>query len=320
MSKGAENKVRSSPKNESREAEAREIEEKASARTEDEDDLDETDPHDEPEAEDESDSDDDVAPPKRETRAEPLRFSATTLVAVAVLVGAGAFAAGRSTSGSASTPSALAESPPKSPMDPSGGQAGGQGGGGGGGGGGGTRPGETLPPGHPQVADPPSGGGMAAMPGMPGTPRTGDVAPAAIDWKVPARWKLVPNASPMRIATYSVPRAGGDSKDAEITVTQAGGSVEDNAKRWIGQFGAEGAKSAKRSTRKVKGIDIAIVEVEGPFAGGMGSDGQEAAWAMLGAIVQTEGMPHFFKLTGPVKSVKAARAEFDELLGSVTLK
>ena len=41
---------------------------------------------------------------------------------------------------------------------------------------------------------------------------------------------------------------------------------------------------------------------------------------MLDAIVQTEGMRHFFKLTGPVKSVKAARAELDELLGSITLK
>ena len=59
----------------------------------------------------------------------------------------------------------------------------------------------------------------------------GEVAPAAIDRKVPARWKLVPNASPMRIGTCSVPRAAGDSKDAEITVTQAGGSMKDNAKR-----------------------------------------------------------------------------------------
>ena len=29
----------------------------------------------------------------------------------------------------------------------------------------------------------------------------------------------------------------------------------------------------QRSTQTVKGIDIAIVEVEGPFAGGMGTDG-----------------------------------------------
>jgi hypothetical protein len=41
---------------------------------------------------------------------------------------------------------------------------------------------------------------------------------------------------------------------------------------------------------------------------------------MLGAIVETQGMPHFVKMTGPVKSVKAARAELDELLASITPK
>lgn len=239
--------------------------------------------------------------------AEPMRFSLTTLLAVAMLVGAGSFAAGRSLVPAAPAPSPIAEAPPAQ------------------GGGGLMGPAmqgdlgatEALPPGHP-----PTGGAMppGQMGGvMPGA--VGDVAPSALTWKAPPRWQQVPNASTMRLATFRIPHAPGDAEDPELSVTQAGGSVEANAQRWIGQFGAEGAKTAKQSTRTVGTLTIAIVEVEGTFAGGMGkADREEERWAMLGAIVQTPGMPHFFKVTGPVKSVKAARAEFDAFVGSVAIK
>lgn len=178
-------------------------------------------------------------------------------------------------------------------------------------------PGEALPPGHPPTGEAPPG--MGAMGAMPGTGN--DVAPAALAWKAPEKWQLVPNPSTMRLATYRIPHAPGDAEDPEATITQAGGTVEANTQRWIGQFGPEGAKTAKRSNRTVHGLEVAIVEVEGKFANGMGKDSREEAdWAMLGAIVQTAGMPHFIKLTGPVKSVKAARADFDSLVGSVSPK
>lgn len=252
------------------------------------------------------------APRKEPVReAEPLRFSATTVAAVAILVAAGAFAAGRSMTPSASESPTAAEKPAQGgagPMAPSLGGGGGMGGG----------PNEALPPGHPPTGDLPPNAGSGAGLGLPGA---GAVEPAALAWKAPARWQLVPNASTMRLATYRIPHAPGDSEDPELTITQAGGTVEANMQRWMGQFGAEGAKTAKRSNRTVKPFEIALVEVEGKFASGMGKEGREEdQWAMLGAIVQTPGMPHFFKLTGPAKSVKAAKAEFDSLVGSVTPK
>ncbi|HRG97063.1 MAG TPA: hypothetical protein PLR99_12495 [Polyangiaceae bacterium] len=257
-------------------------------------------------------------PPERERAAapaaEPVRFSLTTLLAVAMLVGAGSFAAGRSFAPAAPLPP-IAESPPQQPPMGGGGLMGPSGPGGGPGMGG--MGSEGLPPGHPPMGaagDP--AGLMGAPPGA-----VGEVQPSAISWTAPPRWQQVPNASTMRLATYRVPHAPGDAEDPELTITQAGGSVEANAQRWIGQFGPEGAKTAKQSTRTVGTLSVAIVEVEGKFVSGMGREGrEEERWAMLGAIVQTAGMPHFFKLTGPVKSVKAARAEFDALIGSVALK
>lgn len=122
----------------------------------------------------------------------------------------------------------------------------------------------------------------------------------------------------MRLATYRVPRADGDKDDAELSVTQAGGSVDANVERWIGQFDAEGQKTAKRTTRKVGSLDVTIVEVQGTYSGGMGkAPAAGEKWALLGAIVGTPGMPHFFKLTGPAKTVLAARGELDALVSSV---
>jgi hypothetical protein len=184
---------------------------------------------------------------------------------------------------------------------------------------------EPLPPGHPKTgaADP-----MNAQPLPAGHPPVdpmdpaaaqlapSNAAPSSLEYKAPARWVLVPNASTMRLATYRVPRAPGDTEDAELSITQAGGSIEANADRWVGQFDAAGQKTAKRGTRNVGTLAITTVEVQGKFEGGMGRDAG-TGFALLGAIVATPGMPHFFKMTGPAKTVLAARAEFDAMMGTL---
>jgi hypothetical protein len=115
-----------------------------------------------------------------------------------------------------------------------------------------------------------------------------------------------------------VPRANGDGADADVSVSQAGGAVSANVDRWIGQFDSEAQKHAKQSKKKVAGYDVTIVEVEGTYSGMSG--GGEKGYGLLGAIVATPGMPHFFKITGPAKTVQSARAELDTLLSSLTTK
>lgn len=209
-----------------------------------------------------------------------------------VLVGAVGFALGRGTS---PTPT-IASSPDPRPdpgdphgSDPHGGM------------------GSDLPPGHPNVENP-----------LP--ENNGDLPPVgskAIAWTAPARWKSVPNPSAMRLATFKIPHAAGDAEDPELSITQVGGSVDSNIERWIGQFDAAGQKSAKRTTKKVKDWKVTFVEIEGSFSGGMGGGGPQTGFALLGAIVETSGMPHFFKMTGPAKSVKAARAELEGMIDTI---
>ncbi len=198
-----------------------------------------------------------------------------------------------------------------------------------------TVDGTGLPPGHPPlpVGHPPIGGaghppvgaghppvgGGNAMGGAPGGAMPAERPEASITWTVPARWQQVPHLSTMRIATYRMPHAPGDAEDPEVSVTRAGGDTEANIARWIGQFDETGRKSAKRTERTVAGFRVAIVEVHGSYQG-MSSPEPEPGFAMIGAIVETPGMPHFFKLTGPSKSVDAARAELDALISSVRAK
>jgi hypothetical protein len=141
--------------------------------------------------------------------------------------------------------------------------------------------------------------------------------PNEIAWDAPAAWKKSDEPRPMRKATYRIPHAPGDTDDGDLSVTQVGGTVEQNIKRWSEQF--EKKSQTKRSERVVGGLKVTIIELEGDYLGmaspGGGADGKPA-WALLGAIVETK-VPTFFKLTGPKKTIAAARGDFDRFVDSI---
>jgi hypothetical protein len=235
-----------------------------------------------------------------------VRISVPTLILVLAVIGGGAFAAGRALptapelavgTGASVQPPPVEESeqetlpPGHPPIDEA------------------DEP--TMPPGHPPVADP---NFRAAAAGAGGV----DSEDGAFEWSVPARWEVLPNASSMRLATYRVPRAPGDVVDAELSIARAGGLVDANVERWIGQF-EPAARQARRTMRTVGLAPITMVEVQGTYSGGMGKDtSPHSGWALIGAIASTPGTPYFFKLTGPEKTVRAARGEFDLLVGSLS--
>jgi hypothetical protein len=122
----------------------------------------------------------------------------------------------------------------------------------------------------------------------------------------------------MRKATYKIPKVEDDAEDAELSVSQAGGGVDANIKRWSSQF--DGSPEMKVSHRDVGSLSVTVVEGHGTFNGGGMPGGPAAApkrgWALLAAIVESAEPPYFFKLTGPDKTVKAARADFDAFVAS----
>jgi hypothetical protein len=172
-------------------------------------------------------------------------------------------------------------------------------------------PGGALPPNHPPL------GATHAF--GHGTPEPANEA-ATIAWTPPPGWQAVPNASPMRIATYRIPRAPGDKEDGELTVTRAGGTTEANLQRWVGQF--DGSSTQARVERTVQGLPVTVLLVRGTYLGGgmmqSAPSSPQPSWGLLGSIVETPGSPYFFKMLGPVATVGAARPAFDAMIAGVT--
>jgi hypothetical protein len=150
-----------------------------------------------------------------------------------------------------------------------------------------------------------------------------------LTWKAPAAWKKQPDR-PMRAATYAIPASRGDVEGAELGIFYfgpgQGGAVDANLQRWVGQFeqpdGTPSSQRAKTTRETVRGMEVTRVEVAGTYlaAGGpmMGADQpKKPGYRLLGAIVQGPEGAVFFKLTGPDRTVAAARADFQKLLSSV---
>jgi hypothetical protein len=178
----------------------------------------------------------------------------------------------------------------------------------------GQMPSGEMPPGHESMM----GGATIDTPPSSGSPNSA----AGLTWSVPRSWSLAPER-PMRVATYLVKPAGGDAEGGECGVfyfgSGQGGDVESNIQRWVAQF--QNPSTPERSTRKVNGLEVAIVKVHGEFTAPSGpmmqSTGTRPDYALLGAIVGGPQGSVFFKLTGPRKTIESARGDFEGLVGSM---
>ena len=170
-----------------------------------------------------------------------------------------------------------------------------------------------------------SPGGAAGARVTSGSPGSAQGAAGGIHWSAPSRWTEQP-ARPMRIATYTVPPAPGDSEAAECAVYYfgkgQGGGVDDNVTRWAAQF--EGSPKAERSAKEVNGLKVNLVQVAGAYLapGGpaMQSQGRKENYRLHGAIVEAPEGAVFFKCTGPARTVAAAHTEFESLVASLAKK
>jgi len=127
----------------------------------------------------------------------------------------------------------------------------------------------------------------------------------------------------MRAATYTVPATAGDSEGAECAVfyfgSGQGGGVQANIDRWLGQFQEKPATAPAGKKQTIGGIPVITIEHGGTYMAGapMQPKTPKAGYLMVGSIAEAPEGNVFFKLTGPAKTVKAARAQFDKMLGSI---
>ena len=144
------------------------------------------------------------------------------------------------------------------------------------------------------------GDASAAAPENDGTL---DVGP--LHWTVPKYWvRKAPGM--MLLAEYAVPKADGDKQDARLTVSQFGGSVEENINRWKGQF--KKLDKEKEEPIDVGGVKATLVDLSGTFAdsrGPMAPAVTRPDYRMLAAVVEVPNQPGltFIKCYGPAKTM-----------------
>lgn len=159
--------------------------------------------------------------------------------------------------------------------------------------------------------------------------RTFTIGEGKLAFTAPAGWTKKDPASRIVEAEFAIPPSKGDETPGRLTAMGAGGSVESNIDRWVGQFVGEGGAAAKPKIDKltVGGQEVQIVDLAGtykdtpggPIAGG--KTVMRENYRMLGAIIQTKDAGNYFlKLYGPKATIGEAESKFHELVKSLKVK
>jgi hypothetical protein len=141
----------------------------------------------------------------------------------------------------------------------------------------------------------------------------------------PETWVRKPPQSRITSDEFAAPAAEGDKADGRFTVTAAGGSVDDNINRWIGQFkqpdGSPTKDQAKVSKQQVAGQTVHLIDISGtyddrpPFAPGGGV--QREKYRMLAAVIETKEGNFFLKFYGPRLTISENEKPFHEMVQSL---
>ena len=155
-------------------------------------------------------------------------------------------------------------------------------------------------------------------------PQTVDAG--GLTFQAPAAWKSTPPESSMRRAQLEIKPVKGDDDPAQFVVfgfPGGAGSVDDNVARWQKLFRDKDGNPPKAATKTVKGknVEATRVELSGHYFPsnfpGQKKEPDHENYRLIGGIVVTDDSSFFLRLVGPEKTVTAAKADFDALLGSL---
>jgi hypothetical protein len=151
---------------------------------------------------------------------------------------------------------------------------------------------------------------------------------AGLVFAVPDGWKTRQPQSSMRVAEFTLPRAAGDTEDAELVLYYfggEGGSVQANIDRWLSQIQQPDGKPSKavahEEQRTVNGLNLTLLDVSGRYvADAMPGNGQRVDkpdFRLRAGVIQTPKGPYFLKLTGPRKTVAKWDRAFQQFIDSL---
>jgi hypothetical protein len=149
-----------------------------------------------------------------------------------------------------------------------------------------------------------------------------------LSFTAPPAWQARPAASAMRVAEFVVPRAPGDTEDAELIVYffgGTGGTVDANIDRWIAQMqqpdGSASKDKARRDAQTINGLKVTMVDVAGTYIAevrpGATERHNKPNFRLRAAVIEATRGPYYVKMTGPAKTMAAADADFRTFLATL---
>ena len=145
-----------------------------------------------------------------------------------------------------------------------------------------------------------------------------------IAFSVPQAWTSQTPDSRMRLFQFQIPSPGEGFEGATMSVFYfgqgMGGGVEANVERWKSEFTSTDPDFPPvTQVFDVNGMKVTLVQIEGVFQSGMPGEARipKKDWAVGGAIVEGPQGLVFFKITGPVVTVRAARIPFGILINNI---
>ena len=154
-----------------------------------------------------------------------------------------------------------------------------------------------------------------------------ELAEGKLTIRVDDSWKRVKPRVRIIDHEFSIPAAEGDERPGRMTVMGAGGSIEANIARWVGQFSQPDGKSTQDRTKVEKktiaGQEVHFVDISGtfddkrgPFAPGV----KRPKYRMLSAIILTKKNGNYFvKCYGPEKTMAKHEKAFQQMIAGMKL-
>lgn len=128
----------------------------------------------------------------------------------------------------------------------------------------------------------------------------------------------------------SVPPTGDDKEAGRVTIMGAGGTMDANVERWIGQFkqpdGSDTHQVTKQKDIKVGGLEVRVVDISGtyndtrgPFSGIPAVE--RPKYRMLAAIITSKKVGNYFvKFYGPQQTVSESEGAFMKMIDTLEVK
>lgn len=146
-----------------------------------------------------------------------------------------------------------------------------------------------------------------------------------ITMTAPEAWERIPPANNIIDVEFSIAPVEEDENRCRLTIMGAGGEIEANTNRWIGQFSQPDEKTTRERTtievKEINGQTVHLVDITGTFRDQRGPIAPATtyeSYRMLAAIIPTEERGQYFvKLVGPRRTIAENEDSFLALLESL---